>query len=102
MYSAPPDAGGDRPAMTETLGFRDKVRLRYPRLLAFYQRQVVPRITRERRHIELSDWAREGLQIVSRAGMHGIRFEHDGIWIDDGNGFLWAYAPDVLMSALGT
>lgn len=88
--------------MTETLGFRDKVRLRYPRLLAFYQRQVVPRVMRERRHIELSDWAREGEGIVARAGMHGIRFERDGIWIDDGHGFLWAYAPDVLMSALGT
>jgi FkbM family methyltransferase len=88
--------------MTETLGLRDKVRLRYPRLLAFYQRHVVPRIMRERRHIELSEWAREGERIVARAGMHGIRFERDGIWIDDGNGFLWAYAPDVLMSALGT
>jgi FkbM family methyltransferase len=57
---------------------------------------------RERRHLELSDWARQGQDIVARAGMHGIRFESDGIWIDDGRGFLWSYSPDVFMSALGT
>src|SRR5690348_8025376 len=102
MYCAPADAGDDRPAMTETLGFRDKIRLRYPRLLAFYQRHVAPRLTRERRHIELSEWAREGQEIVARAGMHGIRFERDGTWIDDGRGFLWAYSPAIFMSALGT
>ena len=88
--------------MTETIGFRDRVRLRFPRALAFYQRRIVPVLIRDRRHFELSDWARQGQDVVARAGMHGIRFERDGIWIDDGHGFLWAYSPGVFMSALGT
>lgn len=86
---------------TSSSGIRDQVRLRFPRALALYQRHIAPRITRDRRHLELSDWARKGEQIVARAGMHGIRFERDGIWVDDGAGFLWAYTPGLFMSALG-
>lgn len=88
--------------MTATIGFRDRVRLKYPRALRFYQRRILPLLTRDRRHFELSDWASRGPAIVARSGMHGIRFDRDGTWIDDGHGFLWLYRPGVLMSALGT
>jgi FkbM family methyltransferase len=82
-------------------GARDSIRLRFPRTLALYKRYVGPLIARDRRHIELSDWAERGRAIVARTGMHGIRFERDGIWIDDRVGHLWAYTPGLFMSALG-
>jgi FkbM family methyltransferase len=82
-------------------GFRDRVRLRYPRLLNFYQRHVATRLGADGRHFELSDWASEGADLVERLGLHGIRFERDGIWIDDGEGGLWRYTPGLFGSAGG-
>jgi FkbM family methyltransferase len=81
--------------------FRDQVRLRVPRLLAFYQRHVATRLGADRTPWELSDWAARGPALVTRTGMHGIRFERDGVWIDDGAGYLWAYRPGPLSSTMG-
>ncbi len=80
--------------------FRDQVRLRWPRALAFYQRHVATRLGADGRQFELSDWARVGTDLVRRTGMHGIRFERDGVWIDDGAGFLWAYEPGPFTTTL--
>jgi FkbM family methyltransferase len=49
----------------------------------------------------LSAWAAQGAEVVERTGMHGIRFERDGIWIDSGDGYLWTYTPGLFGSALG-
>jgi FkbM family methyltransferase len=32
--------------------------------------------------------------------MHSIRFERDGVWIDDGDGVLWSYQPGLFGSAM--
>jgi FkbM family methyltransferase len=80
---------------------RDFVRLRLPRALTVYQRHVAPRLGADRRLLELSQWAARGADLVERTGMHGIRFERDGVWIDDGAGWLWAYEPGPLSSTLG-
>ncbi|MBO0768044.1 MAG: FkbM family methyltransferase [Solirubrobacterales bacterium] len=80
--------------------FRDQVRLRAPRLLDVYQRQIAPRLRRGDRTRELAAWAGQGLELVSALGAHGIRFEQDGVWIDDGLGLLWAYEPGPFSSTL--
>lgn len=80
---------------------RDFVRLRLPRTLSVYQRYVAPRLGADQRLLELSHWAARGADVVQRTGMHGIRFERDGIWIDDGAGLLWSYQPGLLSSTLG-
>lgn len=80
---------------------KDTIRLRAPRALAFYQRHVAPRLMKDSRLHDLSVWAARGPEIVAATGMHGIRFDRDGTWIDDGNGYLWAYTPGVFGSALG-
>jgi FkbM family methyltransferase len=80
---------------------RDTVRLRLPGALALYRRHVAPRLTRYRRHFDLSAWAAQGPAVVAQAGLHAIRFEPDGIWIEDTDGDLWAYTPGLFGSALG-
>ena len=80
---------------------RDQVRLRLPRALALYQRHVLPRLGADRRFLEVADWAARGIDLVGRTGMHGIRFERDGVWIDDGAGGLWAYEPRLHTTTLG-
>jgi FkbM family methyltransferase len=79
---------------------RDQVRLRLPRALSLYQRHVAPRLGADGRSLELADWAGRGRELVRRTGMHGIRFERDGIWIDDGAGQLWAYEPGPLTTTM--
>lgn len=70
---------------------RDQVRLRMPRTLAFYQRQIRPRVTGERRHLELQAWAERGAQFVTETGALAIRFDRDGAFFEDPSGFLWRY-----------
>lgn len=79
---------------------RDQVRLRLPRTLALYQRHVVPRLGSPTPQVELASWAAHGPAVVERTGMHGIRFERDGVWIDDGAGGLWAYEPGPLTTTM--
>lgn len=79
---------------------RDQVRLRFPRALALYQRHIATRIGGDALQFQLSDWAAKGWELVGRTGMHGIRFERDGIWIDDGAGMMWAYEPGPLTSTM--
>jgi FkbM family methyltransferase len=79
---------------------RDHVRLRFPRALSLYQRHVAPRLGADARPLELAEWADRGPYVVQRTGMHGIRFERDGIWIDDGVGHLWAYEPGPLTTTM--
>jgi FkbM family methyltransferase len=79
---------------------RDQVRLRFPRALSLYQRRVAPRLGADTRPLELAQWAAPGLELVRQIGMHGIRFERDGIWIDDGAGHLWAYEPGPLTTTM--
>jgi FkbM family methyltransferase len=85
-------------AVSQTI--RDHVRLRFPRALSLYQRHVAPRLGADARALELADWAAHGSELVQRTGMHGIRFERDGIWIDDGAGHLWAYEPGPLTTTM--
>jgi FkbM family methyltransferase len=87
--------------MPGSQSLRDQVRLRLPRLLAFYQRHVATRLGADRMLFDLSEWASRGPELVSRTGMHGIRFEPDGTWVDDGAGYLWAYRPGPMSSTLG-
>ncbi len=82
-------------------GVRDQVRLRLPRALALYQRHIAPLLGGDRRAQELADWATRGAPLVASTGMHGIRFEADGIWIDDGAGGLWAYLPQTISTTMG-
>jgi FkbM family methyltransferase len=80
---------------------RDLARLHWPRGLAFYQRQISPRIGRgDRRQAEFSWWAARGVEITSKLGTRSIRFEQDGIWVADDEGCLWEYKPGVPGSAL--
>jgi FkbM family methyltransferase len=71
---------------------RDRVRLRLPHALSLYQRARLA-LRGDQRAAELARWARKGAHLVAKTGMHGIRFDRDGIWIDDGTGCLWAYRP---------
>src|SRR6476620_9919330 len=80
---------------------RDLVTLRWPRALTFYMHHIGPRIGRSgARNIELSRWAARGVHVTRKAGTHGIRFEQDGIWVEDRGGCLWEYRPEVVGSAL--
>ena len=70
--------------------------------MSIYQRHVAPRLAGGRIQIELSDWTQRGVELVQRTGMHGIRFERDGVWVDDGAGSLWAYEPGPMTTTLGS
>jgi FkbM family methyltransferase len=72
-----------------------------PRALSLYQRHVLPRLGADRRYLELASWASDGIELVERTGMHGIRFERDGVWVQDAAGLMWAYEPRLHTTTLG-
>ena len=78
-----------RRMLNETI--RDQVRLRMPRTLAMYQRAIRPRLTGERKHLDLADWVIRGRAFIAESGTIAIHFDGDGAWFEDSSGFLWAY-----------
>lgn len=76
--------------------------LRFPQAIARYQTHVAPRLGRGPGIGDLAGWTRRGRELVERSGMHGIRFDRDGVWIDDGDGGLWAYEPAPVSTTLWT
>lgn len=83
------DRAAQRVVLNESV--RDQVRLRLPRTLAFYQRHVRPRVTGERRHLDLAAWTARGQEFVGEAGAVAIRFDRDGAFFEDPSGLLWCY-----------